>query len=623
MKKWVMALFLGIASPVLAQDGDLDDKFGSGGIVVTDLKGASEWGRSVKIQPDGRILVGGYAMVEENQDFLLIRYLEDGTLDDSFGISGIATTDIAGGADYGYSVALLPDGMILLAGEVQTGESYHMAVARYHDDGTIDSTFGTDGVVIVPVGNSSAAWSVVTDENDYIWLAGQAVMLESNDMVVVRLKPSGEPDPDFDSDGIATFDLGGNDVAWSIALLSDGSFLAAGYTNLKGTDDFALIKGNSEGRIDEGFGDLGSVILESNDGTDRCRAVRLDFENHIYLGGTLFEDGKYKAAVIRLLSDGKADDTFGIKGIASYSLFGDYENGYDLELQADGKTVWAGHSRVEGTWTFSIMRLKEGGALDLDFYDSGYRSVPIGTGQSIGFSVEVQDDGNIVMAGYQSDAETQDVAVARMMGSSGPLPVELSSFTGYLSGNQVYLSWTTKSESNNYGWEVQRFHPDPEGPEETGSQETEWKTIGFVAGNGTTNVSKSYSFQSQIMVPERSRRATHQSLFRLKQLDLDGSVSYSQILSVNDVPGGFQLLGNYPNPFNPTTVISYQLSENSKVTLQVYDVMGRLVATVVDGNLEAGFHQTVFPATGLSGGVYFYTLRAGNQTQTGRMLLLK
>ncbi|NUQ81730.1 MAG: T9SS type A sorting domain-containing protein [Bacteroidetes bacterium] len=204
------------------------------------------------------------------------------------------------------------------------------------------------------------------------------------------------------------------------------------------------------------------------------------------------------------------------------------------------------------------------------------------------------------------------------------VPVELSSFSGWVSGDQILLNWTTKSELNNYGWEVQKKNSDPSGTSGSGSQNSEeWKTVGFVAGNGTTNSPKSYSFQSPIMVTERSRSAVLKSLFRLKQLDLDGTVSYSQVLSIRNTPSGFQLLGNYPNPFNPATRIRFQLSTSSQVSLQVYDVTGRLVFSREDGALDAGVHSFEFNAAGLSSGLYYYRLQAGNQSAAGSMVVLK
>ncbi|NUQ82418.1 MAG: T9SS type A sorting domain-containing protein [Bacteroidetes bacterium] len=204
------------------------------------------------------------------------------------------------------------------------------------------------------------------------------------------------------------------------------------------------------------------------------------------------------------------------------------------------------------------------------------------------------------------------------------VPVELISFTHV--GHK--LIWKTATETTNAGWEVEISKPYPEALEgngfdisgtdpsrTSGSVTEEWKTIGFVAGAGSSTEERSYSFTLPV-VKEAIR-------VRLKQLDTDGTVSYSQILTIESTPSRFALEQNYPNPFNPTTVISYQLSDNSKVKLQVYDVTGRLVTTLVDGKKDAGFHEVEFNAAGLSSGLYFYRIAAGNFSAVKTMVLVK
>lgn len=183
------------------------------------------------------------------------------------------------------------------------------------------------------------------------------------------------------------------------------------------------------------------------------------------------------------------------------------------------------------------------------------------------------------------------------------VPVELVSFSGTMAGDNILLRWTTSSETNNFGWEVQNMKSE------------KWETIGFVAGNGTTKSPKSYSLHVT--------RYSSREIFRLKQLDLDGTVSYSQVLSVRSTPSGFQLLGNYPNPFNPVTRIRFQLSTSSQVSLQVYDVTGRVVFSREEGALEAGVHSVEFNAAGLSSGLYCYRFQAGNQSAAGSMVVVK
>jgi len=197
------------------------------------------------------------------------------------------------------------------------------------------------------------------------------------------------------------------------------------------------------------------------------------------------------------------------------------------------------------------------------------------------------------------------------------LPVELSSFTGEISGGKVVLNWSTASEENNAGWEIQRQEVVSGTSTPLSDRNTNWETIGFVAGKGTTTEAQNYEFSSLVTRPSSP------AVYRLKQLDLDGTVSYSQILTLDIAPTAFSLEKNYPNPFNPSTTIRYQLPAQVQVTLSVFDVSGRLISVLENGMKPAGFHQVEFNAAGLSSGIYYYQIKAGNEVKTGKMLLAK
>ncbi|MBE0569983.1 MAG: T9SS type A sorting domain-containing protein [Ignavibacteriaceae bacterium] len=191
-------------------------------------------------------------------------------------------------------------------------------------------------------------------------------------------------------------------------------------------------------------------------------------------------------------------------------------------------------------------------------------------------------------------------------------PVELVSFNATLLNNNVQLNWSTATETNNSGFEIQR--------KELGvrSQELEWEKIGFVPGFGTTTEPKSYSFTDENVT-------TGMYKYRLKQIDFDGSSEFSNEIevAVDFTPKEFVLYQNYPNPFNPNTVISYQLPVSGDVILKVYDVLGNEVATLVDEYKPAGMYEVEFNASALPSGVYFYQLKTGNYIQTKKMVLMK
>ena len=172
------------------------------------------------------------------------------------------------------------------------------------------------------------------------------------------------------------------------------------------------------------------------------------------------------------------------------------------------------------------------------------------------------------------------------------VPVELTSFVASLSGNNVTLNWSTATETNNQGFEIQR------------SNGGEYQVVGYVAGHGTTVEPQSYSFTDQNV-------GTGKYQYRLKQIDYDGKFEYSSVVEVEVVgPKEFSLAQNYPNPFNPATSIDFTLAVDSKVTLKVFDVLGQEVMTLINGNYTSGSHKVNFDASGLNSGVYVYRIDA-------------
>ncbi len=200
-------------------------------------------------------------------------------------------------------------------------------------------------------------------------------------------------------------------------------------------------------------------------------------------------------------------------------------------------------------------------------------------------------------------------------------PVELTSFYASVIDKKVQLSWTTATETNNSGFEIQR------GPSLIPSQREgtlqiplwgDWGTIGFVPGFGTTTEPKSYSF-----IDKNISSGIYK--YRLKQIDFDGTFTYSNEIEVqvDFTPKDFVLYQNYPNPFNPSTVISYQLPVTGNVTLKVYDLLGKEVVVLVNQKQEPGIYEIIFNADNLSAGVYFYQLKADGFMNTKKIILLK
>jgi len=188
------------------------------------------------------------------------------------------------------------------------------------------------------------------------------------------------------------------------------------------------------------------------------------------------------------------------------------------------------------------------------------------------------------------------------------VPVELVSFTAEVIGGQVDLSWITSTEINNYGFEVERRN----------AESNEWMNIGFVNGNGSSSEMHYYSFSD-------NSASVGKYFYRLKQLDFSGSFEYSNEVEVTilEVLNDFTLNQNYPNPFNPSTRISFIIPQSGYTTLKVFDVLGNEVATIIESDLSQGSYELLFDASGLSSGIYFYSLTSGEFSKTMKMILSK
>ena len=191
------------------------------------------------------------------------------------------------------------------------------------------------------------------------------------------------------------------------------------------------------------------------------------------------------------------------------------------------------------------------------------------------------------------------------------IPVELTSLIANPERNNVNLKWSTATETNNSGFQVERKLKGT----------NEWTNLSFVSGKGTSTEINNYSYQDKGL-------SVGKYIYRLKQVDLDGTFEYSPIVEVDvNAPDEYTLYQNYPNPFNPSTTIEYSLPENADVTISIYNALGELVTTLVNRIIEAGYQKVTFNASSLTSGTYIYQIKAVSNgrtfVDTKKMLLIK
>src|SRR5690554_43174 len=209
-------------------------------------------------------------------------------------------------------------------------------------------------------------------------------------------------------------------------------------------------------------------------------------------------------------------------------------------------------------------------------------------------------------------AGTANLCIKALTIDEDNVPVELTSFTAAINGDNVQLSWSTATEINNHRFEIERRFINNNIP-------GEWIMIGYKNGKGTTTEPQQYIYNDNI------KGINSASIeYRLKQVDFNGHYTYSDVVKVDNAGiNGFILRQNYPNPFNPVTTIEYFLNNEQHIKLVVYDVLGNEISVLVDEIKETGSHSVEFDAGDLSSGIYYYKITSGSFIQTKKMLLIK
>jgi uncharacterized delta-60 repeat protein len=397
LRGFVLAVFAA-ADMALAAPGDLDPSFGDLGTTTVDF-GGGDSGRAVAVQPDGRIVVVGYG--DPSLDFAVTRLNPDGSLDTSFDGDGRATIDF-GDQDVAEAVALQPDGKIVVAG--YTTLNLDVAVVRLRPDGSLDPDFDGDGKKTIDYAGGDQARGVVVQPDGKIVVAG--VGGPGVEVAVTRLNTDGSFDTTFDGDGTAGVDFGASDQASAVALQADGKIVVVGYTSA--ADQMLVVRLDANGALDPTFDSDGKwTIAYGGVSLGRDIAVQPDGKIVAVGVGGLFDD----FTVARLDSTGTLDPTFAGDGARFVDLGGD-DFAAGVVLQPNGKIVIAGDVNDDD---FAFVRLNPDGLLDLPFDGVGNASIDL-VADADCYDAALQPDGKIVAVGRVRLSGEDDFAVARIEG---------------------------------------------------------------------------------------------------------------------------------------------------------------------------------------------------------------
>jgi uncharacterized delta-60 repeat protein len=394
------AVLTGPSLPAYATAGDLDPSFSDDGVEVTTFDGYYGIASDVVVQPDGKIVAVGFMHAQAGiaSDFALARYTQLGALDSSFGGTGKVLTDFGGRYDTGQAMIIHRHGTILAVGS----SSDDMAAARYRRNGTLDTSFSSDGKLVLDLGGYENARDVAIDTAGRIVMAGT----DGADFAIVRLRRGGSLDKTFGGgDGIVRTDFAGfGDSAFAVSVQPDGRIVAAGSAvTVAGGEDLALARYLSDGSLDPSFGADGLVSTDFFGWEDRITDVVAQPDGQIVVSGRISRDPgtadqNSDVAVARYLSSGDLDTSFGSGGAVTTDFGSFFDDAIGLAVQDDGRIVVSAPFVDSSNLTAAAARYETDGDLDPTFSGDGLAVTQAPTTTDDSGGLALQADGKIVVA---------------------------------------------------------------------------------------------------------------------------------------------------------------------------------------------------------------------------------
>jgi uncharacterized delta-60 repeat protein len=495
--------------------------FGSiGNKMITQIGPSTDQANAVAIRPNGKIISAGYSYNSINSasgnDFALIGYNADGSLDNTFGNNGIVKTEIAPFSnDQIKAITILADGKILVAGETTSGTNKNIIVAKYLADGSgFDLTFGASGKRIVDISATDNVNAMAVQPSGTILIGGSVVNGTNFDFMMARFGSNGS----YIGATITSFPNGYN-VGFALTYQTDGKILMAGQTG----GDFALVRYNSNATIDNTFGTNGKVITTfGTNSFEEVRGIVLQTDGKILVSGNTDVNGTDDFAVVRYKANGSLDSTFGNLGKVIIGFPSNTNDLYPLmSLHSNGKIALAGSVNFA---SMGLCRLNSNGSLDTGFGISGKQTIDIGYSGTIPNALALQTDGKMLMAGYYRNGVNDDFALVRYDAISS-------------------LRKSTTQEAENI---------------------------------------------SLVAEPQQA-----------------------------------QLSQNFPNPFSDNTQISYSLAKAGMVSLTIKDLLGQERVILVNKEQTAGTHLVEFNNRELETGLYLCVLAIEDKLISMKMLVVK
>ena len=362
-------------------NGTLDTTFNGTGIASPVVGDALD----VTIQADGKIVVVGNNANQANVDFKILRFNTNGTLDTTFDMDGIVETPIGGSVDAAFAVVIQTDGKIVVSGRSDSNPVFvnSFAIVRYNTNGSLDTTFDTDGIVIVLGPGNAITDSLALQADGKIVVAHNYYTGSAYVLTVLRFEVNGSPDSSFDMDGRVQTTVGTNVEQASTAIQSDGKIVVAcsSYTSNAAGYDFWVVRYNTDGSTDATFGNSGLVVTPIGAGAafDMPRSVAIQANGKIVVGGKSPTASNSDFAAVRYNRNGSLDLKWGTGGIVRTDLGGNSESMNAVAIQTNGRIIGGGESDVgtAGTRKFALARYFGDAGENSDFDRDGEADVSV------------------------------------------------------------------------------------------------------------------------------------------------------------------------------------------------------------------------------------------------------
>ncbi|NOX81377.1 MAG: hypothetical protein GXP57_09895 [Deltaproteobacteria bacterium] len=466
----LLLLFLGLWLTAPAWAEELDRSFGNQGRITTAVGHVGDQAHAVVVQPDGKIVVGGSSSNSADLDFAVIRYNPDGTLDSSFNSDGMVTTAVGRGDDEISALAVQDDGRILAAGYSVNGTARDFALVRYNADGSLDTDFGQEGMVVTPVGNGDdEITSMVVDRQGRIVVAGYTTGTLGRAVAVARYLADGSPDVSFGDHGMTLTGVGKDVMARSMVLDPDGRIIVAGsYTGDSGLTGVVLLRYLSSGVLDTTFGTAG-VAVSADKRSCEGFGVRLQDDGAILVAGSVGDAGSRDTALFRFTADGRPDLSFAENGVLVSSVSPGDDMALAVAVRDNTISVSGFSTTTDGKRNFLFMTYANGlaaatdstasttasdpadgssvviGELRVEDSAAGYQAemtsadpspdrgvvttTSFGSDDDVGDALALQPDGKAVVAGFAGDGGATSFAVARYTAVDAAADINSPGFT--------------------------------------------------------------------------------------------------------------------------------------------------------------------------------------------------